>query len=222
MRIAEVPTTLDPDGRSRAPHLRPWRDGWRHLRFMLLYSPRWLFFYPGLLLVLTGAAGMATLWRGNIAVGHVYFGVHTMLYAAMTVLAGYQSVLFSVFSKVFGITAGLLPEDRRLRKLFRYVTLESGLCVGVAMLILSAVMTFAALRNWSATSWGALNPEKTLRLVIPAAMAFIFGSQTVFSSFFLSVLALRTRSGPETCATASPDAKVTLVNGNVGGSREAL
>ena len=194
MRIAEVPTTLDPDGRSRAPHLRPWRDGWRHLRFMLLYSPRWLFLYPGLLLMLFGASGMTALWRGDIAIGRVHFGVHTMLYAAMTVMAGYQSVLFSVFSKVFAISAGLLPEDRRLNTMFRFVTLESGLAVGLLMLILSAALTFSAFSSWSAMSWGQLDPAKTLRLVIPAALAFVFGCQTVFSSFFLSVLGLRTRS----------------------------
>ena len=194
MRITEVPTTLDPDGRSRAPHLRPWRDGWRHLRFMLLYSPRWLFLYPGLLLMLAGAAGMVGLWCGDIVIGHVHFGVHTMLYAAMTILAGYQSVLFSVFSKIFAISAGLLPEDRRLTRLFRFVTLESGLICGVLMLLFSGILTSAAVSTWSANSWGALDPAKMLRLVIPAALAFVFGCQTVFSSFFLSVLGLRTRS----------------------------
>jgi hypothetical protein len=193
MRIAEVPTTLDPDGRSRPPHLRPWRDGWRHLRFMLLYSPRWLFLNPGLLLMLLGGIGMAVLWTGNVTIGAVHFGVHTMLYAAMAVLVGYHAVTFSLFTKIFAISEGLLPQDRTLSRMFRFVTLESGLAVGIAVLLLSAVLTFLAFSYWSATSYGPLDPEKMLRLVIPAALAFVFGSHTVLSSFFLSVLGLRTR-----------------------------
>ncbi len=193
MRIAEVPATLDPDGRSRPPHLRPWRDGWRHLRFMLLYSPRWLFLIPGLLLMLLGGAGVLALSAGNVSLGRFHLGVHTMLYAAMAILVGYQAVLFSLFTKVYAIREGLLPEDPRLNTLFRFVTLESGLIVGAALLLLSAVMTFYAFSYWSATSYGPLDPAKMLRLVIPAAFAFVFGSQTVLSSFFLSVLGLRMR-----------------------------
>jgi glycosyltransferase involved in cell wall biosynthesis len=193
MRIAEVPTTLDPDGRSRSPHLRPWRDGWRHLRFMLLYSPRWLFLIPGLLLMIVGCVGVVTLSAGNISVGSIHFGVHTMLYAAMTILVGYQAVVFSVFTKVYAISEGLLPEDPRLNKMFRFVKLESGLIVGAGVLLLSAIMTFYAFTYWRSRSYGPLDPDKMLRLVIPAVLFFVFGSQTVLSSFFLSVLGLRMR-----------------------------
>jgi hypothetical protein len=192
-RIAEVPTTLDPDGRSRPPHLRPWRDGWRHLRFMLLYSPRWLFLIPGLLAMLIGGLGVAALAGGDVAVGRVHLGVHTMLYAAMTVLAGFQAVCFSVFTKIFAITEGLLPEDRRLTRLFRYVTLESGLALGFVLLLLSAGGTLYAFSYWSSTTFGPLDPAKMLRLVIPAAFTFLLGCQTLLASLFLSVLGLRVR-----------------------------
>jgi glycosyltransferase involved in cell wall biosynthesis len=195
MRIAEVPATLDPDGRSRPPHLRPWRDGWRSLRFMLLYSPRWLFLIPGLLLMLLGGTGVVALSAGNVSAGGIHLGVHTMLYAAMTMLVGYQAVVFSVFTKVYAINEGLLPEDPALNKIFRFVNLESGLIAGAGFLLLGAVMTIYAFSYWSATSYGPLDPAKMLRLVIPAALSLLFGSQTVLSSFFLSVLGLRTRRG---------------------------
>lgn len=192
-RIAEVPTTLNPDGRSRPPHLRPWRDGWRHLRFMLLYSPRWLFLIPGLLAMLLGGTGVLALLGGDVAVGSVHLGVHTMLYAAMTILAGFQAVCFSVFTKVFAITEGLLPEDPRLAKLFRYVTLESGLAAGFVLLLFSAAGTLYALSYWRSTAFGALDPNRMLRLVIPAAFTFLLGCQTILASLFLSVLGLRVR-----------------------------
>ncbi len=193
MRIAEVPTTLDPDGRSRPPHLRPWRDGWRHLRFMLLYSPRWLFLIPGLLLMLAGGAGVAILWRGDVAVGRIHLGVHTMLYAAMAIAAGFQAVTFSFFTKIFAISEGLLPEDPRLNRLFRYITLESGLAVGFALLLLSAASSLYALSYWSTKTFGPLDPARMLHVVIPAAFTFLLGCQTVLASLFLSVLGLRVR-----------------------------
>jgi hypothetical protein len=189
-RIAEVPTTLDPDGRSRAPHLRPFRDGWRILRFMLLYSPRWLFLIPGLLAMLIGGIGVVALSGGDIAFGYVHLGVHTMLYAAMTILAGFQAVCFSVFTKVFAITEGLLPKDPRLDRLFQYVTLEVGLAVGFVLLLFSAAGSLYALLYWRSTTFGPLDPSKMLRLVIPAAFTFLIGCQTILASLFLSVLGL--------------------------------
>jgi glycosyltransferase involved in cell wall biosynthesis len=193
MRIAEVPTTLSPDGRSRPPHLLPWRDGWRHLRFMFLYSPRWLFLIPGLVLMLVGSAGVAILWSGDIVIGAVHLGVHTMLYAAMSIAAGYQAVTFSVFTKIFAISEGLLPENPRLNRLFRYITLEAGLAVGFVLLLLSAAGTLYALAYWRARTFGPLDPVTMLRLVIPAAFTFLLGWQTILSSLFLSVLGLRVR-----------------------------
>jgi glycosyltransferase involved in cell wall biosynthesis len=132
-RIAEVPTTLSPDGRSRPPHLRSWRDGWRHLRFLLLYSPRWLFLYPGLLLMALGLGGMLALLPGAIRFGSFAFDVNTMLYAAAAVFVGYQSVIFAIFTKVFAVSEGLLPEDDRLTRLFDKVKLETGLVVGLLL-----------------------------------------------------------------------------------------
>ena len=193
MRIIEVPTTLDPDGRSHPPHLRPWRDGWRHLRFMLLFSPRWLFLIPGLMLMLLGGLGVGALWRRDISVDGFHLGVHTMLYAAMIVVIGYQAVIFSAFTKIFAIREGLLPEDPALNRMFRYVTLESGLIVGVLLLALGTAGTVSAFSYWRARSFGPLNPERMLRLVIPAAFTFMLGCQTVLSSFFLSVLGLGIR-----------------------------
>lgn len=207
MRIIEVPTTLDPDGRSKPPHLRPWRDGWRHLRFMLLFSPRWLFLIPGLMLMLLGGLGVGALWRGDISLDGFHLGVHTMLYAAMIVVIGYQAVIFSAFTKIFAISEGLLPEDPALNRMFRYVTLESGLIVGVLLLALGTAGTVSSFSYWRARSFGPLNPEKMLRLVIPAAFTFMLGCQTVLSSFFLSVLGLRIRRysaavGESTTATS--------------------
>jgi hypothetical protein len=160
---------------------------------MLLFSPRWLFLIPGLILMLVGVAGLASLWRGDLAIGRLHLGVHTMLYAAMTLAIGYQTVIFSIFTKVFAISEGLLPDDRALSKMFRYVTLESGVIAGFVLLALGAAGTISAFSYWSATSFGPLNPEKMVRLVIPAAFTFMLGCQTILSSFFLSVLGLRMR-----------------------------
>jgi glycosyltransferase involved in cell wall biosynthesis len=193
LRISEVPTTLSPDGRTRPPHLRPWRDGWRHLRFMLLYSPRWLFLFPGLILMLLGTIGVVTIWFGNVSLGSIHFGVHTMLYAAAAVVIGYQAATFSYFTKIFAINEGLLPEDPRLSRTFNYVTLESGLIVGMFLILLGISGSAYALTFWKSRSFGPLNAERMLRLVIPAALSLMLGSQTVLSSFFLSVLGLRIR-----------------------------
>jgi glycosyltransferase involved in cell wall biosynthesis len=191
LKIAEVPTKLSPDGRSRKPHLRSWRDGWRHLRFMLLYSPRWLFLYPGLLLMILGSVVGARLLWGPVNVWGVTFDVHTLLYAAMAIVIGFQTVVFAVFTKVFATTQGLLPEDPRLNRLFRYVKLETGLTLGFALLITGFAMSVFALSSWRARFYGSLDPTHTLRLVIPAVTLIMLGLQTVFSSFFLSILGLK-------------------------------
>lgn len=194
LRIVEVPTTLSPDGRSREPHLRSWRDGWRHLRFLLLYSPRWLFFYPGALLMLAGLAAGLWLLPGPRAIGSVTLDVHTLLYAAAAVITGFQAVNFAVFTKIFGVTSGLLPPDAKLEKAFRYIKLESGLIVGVALFLAGLALSVFAVSNWEAHSFGSLEPTKFLRLVIPAVTAMMLGSEIVLSSFFLSVLGLTKRA----------------------------
>lgn len=191
MRIAEVPTTLSPDGRSRPPHLRTWRDGWRHLRFLLLYCPRWLFLYPGALLMVLGLAGWVWLMPGPQTIGNVSFDVHTILYAALAITIGFQAINFAAFTKIYAISEGLLPEDPGLQKIFRYITLEVGLIIGVVLIGLGLVGTLFAVSSWGAQSFGPLEPSKMLRLVVPAVTAVTLGFQIVLSSFFLSVLGLR-------------------------------
>jgi glycosyltransferase involved in cell wall biosynthesis len=193
LRIAEVPTTLSPDGRTRPPHLRTWRDGWRTLRFFLLYSPRWLFLHPGLAMMLIGTILGLWLLPGPRSIGAVTFDVHTIVYAAAFVLLGFQAIAFAVFTKLFAISEGLLPPDPWLDKLFRYITLEVGLLAGVLMIICGLGTSIYAVGFWEARHFGALDYPHTMRIVIPAALFLILGVQTVFSSFFLSVLGLRRR-----------------------------
>ncbi len=195
MHVTEVPTTLSPDGRNRRPHLRTWRDGWRHLRFLFLYSPRWLFLYPGTMLLAAGL--LIGLWvlLGPRSVGTVTFDVHTLVYAAAAVSLGYQSIAFAFFTKIFAIQEGLMPEDSRLKRVFRYVTLEVGLAVGFALVFVGLGGTAWALTDWGARSFGELEPTDTLRIVIPSALALTLGFQIVLSSFFLSVLGLGRHRG---------------------------
>jgi glycosyltransferase involved in cell wall biosynthesis len=193
MRIAEVPTSLSPSGRSRPPHLRSWRDGWRHLRFLLLYSPRWLFLYPGTALMLLGLLVGLWLLPGPRTVGRATFDVHTLLYAAMAIVIGFQAVLFAIFTKVFAISEGLLPEDPRWNKLFRWITLEVGLIAGCALLVAGLAGSIYAVSDWGARSFAAADPVRTLRVVVPSVVALVLGCQIILSSFFLSVLGLRRR-----------------------------
>ncbi len=195
MKVAEVPTTLSPDGRNRPPHLRPWRDGWRHLRFLLMYSPRWLFLYPGVLLILVGLLGCTILLPGPTVIHGIGFDVHTLLYAFVFILLGFQFVAFAMFTKVFAITEGLLPEDPRLNRVFRWVTLETGLVVGALLMIIGTAGSLFAVSGWGKSSFGALDPEHMLRIVMPAVFSLSLGLQIVTSSFFLSILGLR-RRGP--------------------------
>ncbi|TRT69975.1 MAG: glycosyltransferase family 2 protein [Microcystis sp. M_OC_Ca_00000000_S217Cul] len=185
LKITEVPTTLSPDGRSRPPHLKTWRDGWRHLRFLLMYSPRWLFLYPGLALMFLGF--VATIWFMTQP------RVHTLLYSATALIIGFQIVSFAIFTKAFAISEGLLPEDRKLRRFLRYINLEVGLIIGVILLVLGMGGSLYALYIWNARLYGALDPAVTMRIVIPSVTALALGVQVVFSSFFLSVLGLKRR-----------------------------
>ena len=193
LRIAEVPTTLSPDGRDRPPHLRTWRDGWRYLRFLLLYSPRWLFFYPGALLLVLGVAISALLLPGPRTIGGATFDYHTLLAGAMAILIGFESMNFAVFSKMFATTEGLLPEDPRLSRWYKYITLEVGLIVGALLVIAGAGLWVFGLSFWRSHHFGALDPEKTLRIVIPGFVALTLGTQIILSSFFMSVLGLGRR-----------------------------
>ena len=203
LAVTEVPTTLSRGSQARKPHLRPWRDGWRHLRFLLIYSPRWLFLYPGLMLMALGAA--ATLWLlpGPRTVGGVTFDVQTLLFASMTIVIGFQAVLFSVLSKVFAWQEGLLPTGERFQRLFRYVTLEVGLAVGSVLILAGLAGSIYAFVRWSVVSFGELDVSRTLRIVIPSLTAFILGAQITLASFFLSLLGIHRHgsAGPNTIAT---------------------
>jgi glycosyltransferase involved in cell wall biosynthesis len=194
LRIAEVPVTLSPDKRDRPPHLRTWRDGWRHLRFLLLYSPRWLFLYPGAVLMIAGAIVLLWLLPGERAIGSVRFDVHTLVYAAAAVILGYQSVIFAVFTKTFAISEGLLPEDPRLVRLYRHVTLETGIVAGLALVLAGLVLAVSAIGIWETQGFGPIvDLPRTLRVVILSSLAITIGVQTFFASFFLSVLGLSRR-----------------------------
>ena len=194
LKISEVPITLHQDGRSRPPHLKPWRDGWRHLRFMLLYSPRWLFLIPGLLLLAAGLALAVVLSFGNLKLGPVVLDVGTLAVACMTVIVGFQLVAFAFFTKVFAIAEKLLPEDPKLNGLFKTVTLEKGLLFGLGLLLAGLVMLGHAVWLWRETGYGQLLPADNLRRLIPAATLVVLGIQNIFSSFFMSVLGLKTVS----------------------------
>ena len=185
LAIAEVPIILYPDGRSRPPHLRSWRDGWRHLRFLLLFSPRWLFLYPGILLMVLGL--VSTIWLLSS------IKVHSLIYSTTAIIIGFQTVTFSMFTKAFAMSEGLLPDDYRLKRLFRYLSLEKGLILGGLLVLLGLGGSGYALKLWQSTAFGSLNPEQTMRIVIPSVTCLALGFQVVFSSFFLSVLGLKRR-----------------------------
>jgi glycosyltransferase involved in cell wall biosynthesis len=191
LRIVEVPATLSPDGRSRPPHLRSFRDGWRHLRFLLLLSPRWLFLYPGAALMFAGLASMLWLLPGPRVVAGLGLGVNTLVYSSAAIVCGFQAVTFSIFAKVFAINARLLPSDTRIRRFTSLVNVEVGMAAGLALLLAGLGGGAYSLGLWELASFGALNPEVTLRVVAPSATAMIVGLQLIFSSFFLGVLGLR-------------------------------
>jgi hypothetical protein len=193
MRVAEVPTVLHPDGRGRPSHLRSWRDGWRHLRFLLLYSPRWLFLVPGFVCVGAGAVALLWLWPGPRRVGGVTLDVHTMLYAAAGVVVGCQSISFALFAKAFAIREGLLPEDPKFSRFSRRVPLEAGLIAGAILFLAGVVGSANAVMSWHEASFGNLEPRAVLRIVIPSVLAMTLGGQVVLTSFMLGVLSLGRR-----------------------------
>ena len=195
MKIAEVPVVLSPDGRSRPPHLRTWRDGWRHLRFMLLFSPRWLFLYPGLSLFAVGGVLSLVLLPGPVVVAGVRLDIHTLLVAGFLALLGYQLVLFALFTKFFAIRVGFHPPHPVLQSMFRYITLEVGLAVGVLLALAGLVTLIVAVASWSVVGFGNLNPDTTMREVIPAVVLTALGTQTVFAAFFMSILGIESETG---------------------------
>jgi len=194
IKVTEVPTRLRPDGRSRAPHLRTWRDGWRHLRFLLLYSPRWLFLYPGIAMALIGAAISTVLLAGPLTIGRLTFDIHTLMVSSMAVIIGFQAIIFAVLTKTYAISEGLLPEDDKMKKAQRWMGLEAGLVTGVLLSLSGIIGTAYAVEFWKAEHWGDLNPTQVMRIVIPSLIVLALGCQIILSSFFLSILRLKRRN----------------------------
>ncbi|MFC7500132.1 glycosyltransferase family 2 protein [Enterovirga sp. GCM10030262] len=186
--IREVPTTLRPDGRSRPPHLRTWRDGWRHLRFLLIYAPKWLFLLPGLMLCAPGLAGVLALVGGDVTVGDTRFGIHSMLFAAMAVIMGTQLLSFSVLARHYGIIAGFWPESAAMTAVRRLFTVERACLAGAAMILAAIALAVAATTIWAGAGYGAMNPEALMRIAIPAVLLGCVGMQTVFTAFFAGLL----------------------------------
>ena len=190
-KISEVPITLHPDGRkSHAPHLKTFRDGWRTLRFFLMYSPRWLFLIPGFFMILVGLLGYGVALPGLTFYGAT-FDAHTLLFASLAVMSGYQSILFAIFTKVFAVGEKLMPEDVRLSQLTRIITLEHGIVIGVVLLLSGSGLLVAAVNQWREANFGRLNYAHTMRWVIPGSTLAFLGVQTIFSSFFISILGMR-------------------------------
>lgn len=191
LNITEVPTTLSKDGRSRPPHLRTWRDGWRHLRFLLIYSPRWLFLYPGIFLMLLGFVLSIMIIQGPVDMfNKIYFDTNTLLYSGAFVIVGYQAVSFGIFTRAYAVQAGFLPAKDSLTKAFDMVSMEKGLIIGLLILLSGLGGTFYSLYVWEQSNFGQLDYSKILRIVIPSVIAIILGLQTVLSSFLLSVLSV--------------------------------
>ena len=187
-RIAEVPTTLHPDGRGRPPHLRSWRDGWRHLRFLLVFSPRWLFLYPGLALLALGTALTTALYFVPLTVLGAGLDIHSMLYASAAALLGLQLCLFALFARVAAQNAGLLPRRPSVERLLRTLTLERGLAFGLATALCGFAWSANAFWQWREAGFGALDPRAMMRDTIPAATLMVGGMEIMLASFLLSLL----------------------------------
>lgn len=194
LKIIEVPTTLSPDGRSRPPHLRTWRDGWRHLRFLLLYSPKWLFLIPGLTLMLIGLILFVFIQQGPVKLMNIHFDTNTLLYAGAFIVVGFQAVNFALFTRIYAIQQGFLPNNQTLDRLYKFITLEAGLIIGVLITLGGLVGSLYSLYLWDQQDFGQLNYPSILRVVIPSVIAIMIGLQTIFSSFFLSFLGLNKKA----------------------------
>jgi glycosyltransferase involved in cell wall biosynthesis len=195
LKLTEVPVTLSKDGRSRPPHLKPWRDGWRHLRFMLLFSPRWLFLIPGFVLFVFGADLAAALSVREIPIGRITLNVGALMVSCMMAIVGFQLVAFAFFTKVFAIAEGLLPDDPRLSRVLKFLTLEKGLVLSAGVFLVGMLLLLRALWLWGKVDFGELpSMEENLRRLIPAATLVVLGIQGIFSSFFMSALGLKTKA----------------------------
>jgi glycosyltransferase involved in cell wall biosynthesis len=189
--IAEVPITLHPDGRmAHEPHLRTFRDGWRTLRFYLMYSPRWLFLVPGSVLVGLGLVGYALALPG-VTIAGATLDVHTLLFASLAILCGYQAILFAIFTRTYTMSEKLVPQDERWLRFYRLINLERGLALAAIVFLAGVALLVIAVNQWRLADFGRLDYSKTMRLVIPGATLTAIGFQTILSSFFVSILGTR-------------------------------
>lgn len=195
LRITEVPTTLSPDGRSRPPHLRSWRDGWRHLRFLLVFCPRWLFLYPGAALFLAGLATMALLLPGPVSLGGVTLDVHTLLYASGAMVMGFQAVQFWVFARIYGAQQGVVPEARRLTSALSRFGLEPALILAGVLVLGGLGLGVGAVAMWGAEHFGPLTGMAAMRVAIASVTAMVLGLQLAFGAFFVALLGMM-QAGP--------------------------
>lgn len=191
MKIAEVPTVLSPDGRTRPPHLNTWRDGWRHLRFLLLYSPKWLFLIPSVLLMLFGAGVSLRLLFGPIQIGATRFDVHTLLFSSALFLIGFQLLLFYGLTKIYTVENGLLPKSSKYDRQFNIINLERGLVVGLILMIVGGILGIMAYQQWNLLGFGDVEDFNLLRMVIPSVTLLLLGVQVILFSLFFSILGLK-------------------------------
>jgi hypothetical protein len=189
LRVSEVPTTLRKDGRSRPPHLRSWRDGWRHLRFLLIFSPRWLFLIPGAVAFLLGFLGTLFIAAGPIVFGAIGFDVSSQVYLAALTVVGYQAVIFAILTKIYAQHEGFnIPRSRNFDRLERRISLESGALFGLALFLIGLAIAIGQLVTWFASGLGSLDPSTTVRIAVLAALFMMLGSQTIMAGMFLGVL----------------------------------
>lgn len=191
LRVSEVPTTLKKDGRSRPPHLRSWRDGWRHLRFLLIFSPRWLFLIPGTAAFVLGFVGVMLLGFGPVVLGRVGFTYSSQLYLAALTVVGYQAVLFAILTKIYAQREGFrIPRSRNFDRLQKRISLESGTVVGLLLFVIGLAVAVVQLNGWASAGFGPLDAGSTLRAAIPAALLMMLGAQTIMAGMFLGVLSV--------------------------------
>ncbi len=188
LRVTEVPTTLSPDGRSRPPHLRSWRDGWRHLKFLLTFAPKWLFFYPGAALAGVGLLLLAALLPGSVHLGSVTLGVHTLLFAAAGVIIGAQLMSFAVVARLFGVQQRLWPTSPRIELARRLFTIDRTCVVGAILLVAGIAIAIGALSGWAGRGFGDMEVEATMRLAIPSVLLCALGVQALVTGFFAALL----------------------------------
>ena len=191
LRMTEVPTTLSPDGRSRAPHLRSFRDGWRHLKFLLMHSPRWLFLYPGAVLFVLGLILIAALLPGPLRIGSVTFDIHTMLAGSGCMILGAQMILFSLYTNAYAKVSRFIPVTEKTESFLEKATTEKGTLLGFLLVLAGIVIAVLSVLLWRDTSFGDLNPQQVMRYTIPAMTCIVIGAQIIFGSFFLGILQIR-------------------------------